>query len=195
MTATTTQALALRAAQGDAQALSDLYEHYVEAVYRYMLYRVGDPALAEDLTAEVFASVITAIRHYEDRGVPFEAWLFRIARARWADYLRQQQRRPQQVPLDEWEWPTEDELEEGPDPALRQALMSLSAGEREVVLLHFGSGLDHAEIAAVLHSNPNAIKVRLHRALNKLRQILEHRAQTEAKTQARRAGQEGKHGG
>ncbi len=136
--------------------------------------------MAEDLTSEVFASVITSIRHYEERGLSFEAWLFRIARARLADHFRQQQRRPAQVPLDDWEWPDEDELDDGPDPALRQALMSLSANEREVVLLHFGSGLDHAQMAAVLHTSPVAIRVRLHRALRKLREILEHRAQTES---------------
>ncbi len=172
--------LALRAAQGDMQALAMLYERYVDAVYRFMLYRVGDIATAEDLTSDVFASVITAIRRYTERGVPFEAWLFRIARARLVDHYRRIGRRPEQVSLDDLDLPAEDEAEAGPDPALRQALMSLSDKERDVVLLHYGSGLGHAEIAAVLHSNPNAIKVRLHRALRKLQTLLEQRAQTEA---------------
>lgn len=174
-----TLTLVLRAAQGDAQALGVLYERYVDAVYRFMLYRVGDEATAEDLTADVFANVITAIRRYEARGVPFEAWLFRIARARLVDHYRRGGRRPEPISLDELELNADEEPDELPDLALRQALMSLSAKERDVVLLHFGSGLGHAEIAALLHSNPNAIKVRLHRALRKLQAILERRAQTE----------------
>lgn len=174
-------ALALRAAQGDAQALGALYERYVDAIYRFMLYRVGDVPTAEDLTADVFANVITAIRRYEARGVPFEAWLFRIARARLVDHYRRAGRRPEHISLDELELNAEEEPDELPDLALRQALMSLSAKERDVVLLHFGSGLGHVEIAALLHSNPNAIKVRLHRALRKLQAILERRAQTEIK--------------
>ncbi len=176
---TDTIALAQRAAQGDQAALAALYERYVAAVYRFMLYRVGDAATAEDLTADVFANVITAIQRYEARGVPFEAWLFRIARARLVDYYRHSGRRPEQVPLDDIELAAEDEDNTGPDPVLRQALMALSDKEREVVLLHFGSGLGHAEIAAALRIQPNAVKVRLHRALRKLQVILESRARTE----------------
>ncbi len=75
-----------QAQQGDTQALSAVYECYVESVYRFMFYRTGDMMVAEDLTAEVFTNMLSAIQRYKDRGVPFKAWLFRIARARLADW-------------------------------------------------------------------------------------------------------------
>ncbi|MBN1487673.1 MAG: sigma-70 family RNA polymerase sigma factor [Anaerolineae bacterium] len=173
------KSLLVKARQGDAPALEELYRHYVEAVYRYMFYRTGDTMVAEDLTAEVFASMLTSITRYRDYGVPFGAWLFRIARARLADYWRYAKRR------EKYQLPLEEELENiqgfaSPEAhfqhgALLDALQYLTPAELEVILLRFGSGLSNQEIALVVRSNANAVKSKVFRALKKLRGILERK--------------------
>ncbi len=169
-----------KAQQGEREALGRLYEHYVDAVYRYMFYRTGHHETAEDLTAEVFASVITSIKSYEDLGVPFEAWLFRIAHARLVDYWRKSKHREQQ------EVELSQEVEEffigdAPEDQFRHeevlhAMEYLTSTEREVVVLRFAAGLDNQEIAQTLQRNANAVKSMLHRALEKLRGVLAHRS-------------------
>jgi RNA polymerase sigma-70 factor (ECF subfamily) len=168
-----------RAKKGDREALGELYERYVDAVYHYMIYRTSDHNLAEDLTAVVFASVITSIERYEDRGIPFGAWLFRIARARLVDYWRKSKpRREQRVTftadMEEFlvgESP-ENQLE---NEALLESLQYLTESEREVVLLRFVVGLDNGEVAEVVGSNSNAVKAMIYRALKKLRKIMKRR--------------------
>ncbi len=139
--------------------------------------------VAEDLTAEVFANMLTSIRRYRMRGTPFRAWLFRIARARLADYWRKEERRrryeeePARPLSDD---PTLAGAEMSEDrfeyEALQQAMRYLTPAEREVILLRFAGGLSHREIAKVVRSNANAVKSRIYRALKKLREILERRA-------------------
>ncbi|MBN1874226.1 MAG: sigma-70 family RNA polymerase sigma factor [Anaerolineae bacterium] len=169
-----------RAVQGDQAALSELYTQHVDAIYKFLFYRVGDQMVAEDLTAEVFADMISAIRRYKERGVPFRAWLFRIARARLADYWRQVKRRERGD--EAWKgFVGANQIQTLPEKyfeyeSLQQAMIYLTQAELEVVLLRFVGGLDHQEIAKVIRSNANAVKSRMHRALKKLRDVLESRA-------------------
>ncbi len=165
------------ARNGDRAALGQLYERYVDAIYRYMLYRTGSHETAEDLSAEVFAQMLTSIARYEDMGVPFGAWLFRIARARLVDHWRRNRiREAQTVVLSE----DVEEFLVGAESAdlgrenyeLLQALSYLTKAERDLVLLRFASNLSNQEIALVVNSNPNAVKSMLYRALRKLRDIL-----------------------
>jgi RNA polymerase sigma factor (sigma-70 family) len=81
-----------RACQMEQSAISALYRQHVQAIYRYIYYRVGDEPTVEDLTAKVFVRAIEGLPTYEPRGVPFVAWLYRIAQARVADYFRREQR-------------------------------------------------------------------------------------------------------
>ncbi|MEA3308794.1 MAG: sigma-70 family RNA polymerase sigma factor [Chloroflexota bacterium] len=168
-----------RAIRGDKLALGVLYEHYADAVYRFMFYRTKNSTIAEDLTAEVFASVITSISRYEnreDQGVPFEAWLFRIARARLVDYWRKAERdQKHQVKISpEMEETYWGELSQDPFryETLINALQYLTPAEYEVVALRFASGFDNQEISVVVERTSDAVKSMLHRALKKLRQIL-----------------------
>jgi len=142
-----------------------------------MLYRLGKHTAAEDLTSEVFAQMLTSIGRYEDRGLPFGAWLFRIARARLVDYWRATKRRETHTTS------LSEEAEallvsdgppvEGQDyQHLVQALDYLTEAEREIILLRFASELDNQNIAMVVQSNPNAVKSMMYRALRKLREIL-----------------------
>jgi RNA polymerase sigma-70 factor (ECF subfamily) len=172
-----------KARQGDEGALGELYRHYVDAIYRYMFYRSGDKMVAEDLTAEVFTNMISSMPNYQDWGLPFGAWLFRIARARLADYWRGIERREKyQAAL------TEDIARTLAQPLTRDpfryevletAFTYLTDAEREALLLRFVEDLSNREIALVIHSNENAVKVKIFRALKKLRRILSERAQAD----------------
>jgi RNA polymerase sigma-70 factor (ECF subfamily) len=139
--------------------------------------------VAEDLTAEVFTNMITSISGYQDWGLPFGAWLFRIARARVADYWRGIERREKyQTTL------TEDVARTLTQPLTRDpfryevletAFEYLTDAEREALLLRFVEDMSNQEIALVIHSNANAVKVKIFRALKKLRRILSQRASFE----------------
>ncbi|MGC9399593.1 MAG: RNA polymerase sigma factor [Anaerolineae bacterium] len=168
-----------KASQGDKKALGKLYEQYVDDVYRYMLYRTSNQQVAEDLTSEVFASVITSIENYEERGLPFGAWLFSIAHARLVDHWRKTKPRERKTvtfskdveefligssPEDRFKYQT-----------LLESLNYLTEAEREVILLRFAVGLSNQEIAAIVPRNSNAVKSMIYRALKKLRKILSER--------------------
>jgi len=83
-----------RAADGDTEAFSFLYERYVTRIYNYIYYRTGNPYEAEDLTSRVFHRALGHINHYSNRGVPFSAWLYRIATNRCLNHRRDESRRP-----------------------------------------------------------------------------------------------------
>jgi RNA polymerase sigma factor (sigma-70 family) len=84
--------LIARAQQGDEDAVASLYRRYAHMIARYVGYRVSDLAAVEDLTAEVFLQMVEALPRYRVTGAPFEAWLYRIASARVADYYRHRER-------------------------------------------------------------------------------------------------------
>ncbi len=171
-------ALIRRARQGDASALSALYERHVTAIYRFMFYRTGDEMVAEDLTSQVFVNVLNGIHRYEIRGLPFRAWLFRIARARLADYYRRSERqeegRASLIELREAVRP----VGEAPDDrfryeSLKQALEYLTPAELDAVLLRFVGDLTNREVGTIINSNANAVKSKIRRALEKMRRVME----------------------
>ena len=89
-----------RARAGDADAFAQLYRANVQAIFRYISYRVNDVHLAEDLTGDVFTRALKSMSSYRDQGKPFVAWLYRIAHARVVDHYRKSGRRPQESDLD-----------------------------------------------------------------------------------------------
>jgi len=185
--------LVRRAVAGDKKALGALYSRYVDAVYRFMYYRTGDVVVAEDLTADVFAAVLKAIPRYEERGLPFGAWLFRIARAQWVNYRRREERR-KRVLLDE-DFYSEPALQPSQEEILSHVyfaslLRHLTEEQQEVVLLRFVGGLSHKEIAEVVGSNANAVKAKLYRALQRLREVL-RKEETHSGLGAARTEEEG----
>lgn len=88
------------AGQGDSESFGLLYERYVSRIYSYVYYRTGNPYDAEDLTARVFFRAMHHITSYQDRGLPFSAWLYRIAHNLVANWHRDNSRRPE-IPLDD----------------------------------------------------------------------------------------------
>lgn len=170
------QILIERAQQGDDDAVATLYRRYVREVTRYIVYRVSDDTLAEDLTAEVFLRMVEGLPGYTVTGAPFEAWLYRIASARIADYYRSRRRHPEealteamrsgQLPL-EIDLQQREELDE-----LRAALSQLSEEHQTILILRFVERKSHDEVAHILDKSVRAIATAQHRALKKLAELL-----------------------
>ena len=165
-----------RARQGDQEATAALYQQHVQAIFRYIRFRVPDGAAAEDLTAEVFLRMVEGLPAFKVNGAPFEAWLYRIAAARVADYYRQQIRRPEEslsemeparVVSPEGELQTEEE-----EAAVRAALCELSDEYQDILLLRFVERKSHAEVAMLLGKSVTAIKSAQHRALTRLAELM-----------------------
>ena len=174
----TEEALVHRAANGDAEAFGDLYACHLNAIYRYVFYRVGNEKRAEDLTEEVFLSAWEAMEDYEQRGHPFSAWLYRIAHNAVVDHYRTQK---DESPLDPFAFTLVDEslgpeeilLKKGEVSRLLAALKELSEDNQHLIILRFVEGLSHSEVARILGKSEVACRVAQHRALASLSEILE----------------------
>jgi RNA polymerase sigma-70 factor (ECF subfamily) len=175
-TATGDEAAVVRAAQSDLAAFAPLYEHYHVRVYRYLLARTTSVEEAADLTQQVFLQALDALSRYRERGLPFAAWLFRIARN--AATSAQRQRRPTvdwELLPEAWRATTADDPEHA---ALRQErldrlralLAALDADERELLALRFAGGLSAREIAPLVGKREAAVKRRLTRIIKRLRE-------------------------
>ena len=168
----------MEAAQsGNQVALARLYEHYFPRVYRYACARLGNNEDAEDVTEEIFLRVIDNIDGFSFRGLPFGAWVFRIARNEVVSHVRRQKTRTATAPLnDSIADQSRDhvlELELKLDIAqVREATGRLSEAQRQVIELRFGAGLSVAETAQVLKKSENNVKVLQHKAIARLQSLV-----------------------
>ena len=161
---------------GDPEAFGSLFDVYYGPVYRYVASRVGRPSDAEDLAQLVFVKVLEALPRYEQRGVPFGGWLFRLARNVVIDHVRT---RREHVTLDViGEKSTDDQ---GPDElaVLRQemdsiahALRRLTPEQREAVELRFFAGLSAKEAAEAMGRQEGTVRGLQFRAIAALRREL-----------------------
>ena len=160
-----------RAKLGDKVAISTLYEKHVDQIFRYIAYRVPEND-AEDLTAEVFVRMVESLPKFEYTGAPFEAWLYRIASARVADFHRKRGRRQvdeiSEAMSDEKPLPEEKIQEKQEHRQLREALSQLSPEDQQILILRFVERKSHEEVAEIVGKNPSAIRTAQHRALKKL---------------------------
>jgi RNA polymerase sigma-70 factor (ECF subfamily) len=162
---------------GDRQAFGLLYQHLAPKVYSYFYHHLGgQSALAEDLAEDVFLNVLRRLDSYTACGLPFSAWIFRVAHNRLVDHFRAQQRRPQ-VPLDSAGEATdllpERELQRVVDrQTLMAALDKLTPSQRNVVVLRFLQHLSLAETALALGRTEDGVKKLQQRALDALRRSL-----------------------
>jgi RNA polymerase sigma-70 factor (ECF subfamily) len=165
-----------RAQQGDKAALSMIYQAHVEQIHRYIAYRVGSDQDAEDLTAEVFVRMVEGIGSYRITGAPFEAWLYRIAATRVADFYRKRKRTTQVELMDNIMSdgpPLEENLLVNQETAeLRQAVRQLQEEEQTILVLRFVERKSHQEVADLLNKTVSAVKSTQHRALTKLASLL-----------------------
>lgn len=163
----------IEAAQRDRAAFAPLYERYVDQIFAYAHTLTRNRELAEDVTAATFAKAIEDIPRFEWRGVPYSAWLYRVA----ANLVARQARRPAFVGLDA------HQPVDGLSPELiveqrargaevRAAVAALPADQREAVLLRFGGDLRNREIAEIMGRSEGAVKLLTFRAITALRKEL-----------------------
>ena len=169
--------LVQRAIGHDAEAFGRLYDMHVDRVYRHIYYRVGNEHDAEDLTQQVFLKAWQAIHRYKKTASPFIAWLMTVSHNLVVDFYRTRKDKayleaevlangsassPEQA--------TEASFEQ---QRLRRAILQLGSDEQQVVILRFIEGFEFAEIASLIKKKEGNVRVILHRALVKLRNILE----------------------
>ena len=175
------ESLLVKQAKQDPQAFGVLYERYVDRIYSYIYHRVGSAQDAEDLTARTFYRALDKLGGYEDRGLPFSAWLFRIAHNLMANWHRDRNRRSF-LSLDRlWFYgnsrnsPEKLVEEEEKHEALWSAIERLPEERKNLLLWKFGSQLSNLEIGELMNKSESAIKSLYFRTLASLREDLEKR--------------------
>ncbi len=155
---------------GDAEGLHFLYVRYAPDVLRYVDSFVHDHHEAEDITQNVFAKLMTAIGKYEQRDVPFTAWILRVARNAALDHMRARRA----IPTEEVRVADTGHAQIGSDRAraLRQALEQLPDDQREVLVLRHVVGLSPTEIAAALEKTESSVHGLHHRGRRTLKASL-----------------------
>ncbi|MEO8392711.1 MAG: sigma-70 family RNA polymerase sigma factor [Chloroflexota bacterium] len=173
---------------GDKDAFGELYERYLDKIYSYIYYRTGNHHDAEDLTARVFFRAMAHIESYTERGVPFQAWLYRIAHNLVANWHRDRGRR-KVIPLDEFiaaslksDTPDQQAEDREERDALRAAIRRLPEERQQLLLLKFVDHLSNAEIGVIMERTEGAIKSLYHRTLIALRDELQSNDQTAVDT-------------
>jgi len=167
------ESLVRRAQQRDEQAFAQLYEEYFDRIYRYVTLRIGDRMEAEDITQQVFLNAIKAISSFKWRGIPFSAWLFRIAHNQVVDYLRRKAKRAT-APLDEslvaGDYDPQQVAELRLDiERLAAATGKLTPAQQEVISLRFAGELSVAQVAKIMGKSEGAVKALQHSAIVALR--------------------------
>jgi RNA polymerase sigma-70 factor (ECF subfamily) len=159
-----------RAKEGDASALHFLYVRYADDVHGYVQSIVRDPHEAEDITQSLFGKLLNKIQRYEQRQVPFAAWILRVARNAALDHLRARR----QIPFEEVRTTDEghDEVQFELFHSLREALDRLPDEQREVLVLRHVVGLSPVEIADRMKKTESAIHGLHHRGRGALKAAL-----------------------
>jgi len=156
--------------------LEGLYNEYFVKIARYAYARIGDRTEAEDIACEVFVRALDSLKSYQERGLPMQAWLFKIAHNLVVDHLSRKSKQ-KSIPLE-----TVEIMEKG-DPVItaetnlemervKKAMQDLTEEQREVVNLRFFGGLTSKEVADLLNKKDGAIRQMQSAALEKLRSIL-----------------------
>ena len=156
--------------------LTSLYDEYFDKIARYIYVHIGDRNEAENLAGEVFLKALESLKSYKERGIPMQAWLFRIAHNLVVDHLRKITKY-KTIPIDTVQ------IESGENPAtivekkikmekINEAMQKLTPGQREVVQLRFFGGLSSKEAGAMLKKSDGAVREMQRAAIEKLRGLL-----------------------
>jgi RNA polymerase sigma-70 factor (ECF subfamily) len=163
---------------GDGEAFGALYDRYVDAVFRFIYFRINDRALAEDFTSETFLRALRRIGTITYQGRDIGAWFITIARNIVLDHLKSARHRLELTTADtiegkEHAQSTESAvLETLQSERLMEAVRQLGDEQRECVMLRFVQGLSVSETASVMGKNDGAIKALQHRAVRKLADLV-----------------------
>jgi RNA polymerase sigma-70 factor (ECF subfamily) len=172
------RALIDRACAGDQFAVGALYDLHVDRIYRFVLFRVGGQHNdAEDITAEVFTRMVEYLPRYRWEGVPFQAWLFKIAANQVVSHYRRPGNRAS-TPIEDMDFA---DPHAGPEALVDhrltlkdvyEATKKLPEAQRRVIELRFGADLSVRETAHALNKSENNVKVLQHKALERLKKLL-----------------------
>lgn len=168
----------VRWARDDSDAFAELYQRYVRKIYNYIYYRTNNHHDAEDLTARVFYRAMAHISSYTERGIPFSAWLYRIAHNLVANWHRDRGRR-QIISLEDYlgtdvsDVPPEYQVESNEEQdELLTAIRRLPEERQQLILLKYVERLSNAEIGEIMDRTEGAVKSLYHRTLLSLRKEL-----------------------
>lgn len=164
-----------RAKGGDAQAFGALYDRFQPEILRYLTHRTRDPEAAEDLTQQAFLKAWQAIPRFEQRGVPFKAWLYRMAHNQMVDHFRTHKPTTE---LGDFDLPDEADQESAlltgeMNEALQRALARLSEDHRQVLTLRFLMEKSAREIGEVMGRKEVTVRGLQMRALQALRREID----------------------
>ena len=171
------ESLVRRAQHRDPEAFARLYEAYFDKIYRYVAFKIGNETEAEDMTQQVFLKALQSISSFRWRGIPFSAWLFRIAHNQVVDYFRKKTKRVT-VPIgdlpvvaneDNPQLMAERKLD---IEQLLSATGRLTEAQREVISLRFTGELSVAEVAKIMGKSQGAVKALQHSGIVALRRAL-----------------------
>jgi RNA polymerase sigma-70 factor (ECF subfamily) len=169
----------VRRAATDTEAFGALYERHVRKIYNYIYYRTGDHHDAEDLTERVFQRALRHVGGFQDMGVPFSAWLYRIAHNLVANWHRDRSRRPvvslegQLVLTPGAQHPEALAVAREEGDALLRLLRRLPEERQQLLILKFSEQMSNAEIGEIMGRTEGAIKSLYHRTLSSLREEYE----------------------
>ncbi|MCB0047191.1 MAG: sigma-70 family RNA polymerase sigma factor [Caldilineaceae bacterium] len=166
---------------GDPRAFDGIYLLYADRIYRYLLARIGDPVLSEEVTSQVFLHLIRKIGRYrlapQDNVAIFSAWFYRLAYNKMID-IQRKQKRTRAMPIEFAEQSpgkhhvADEVLEKMEIEEVLQRMQSLNDSQKNVILLRFIEGHNIAETAQIMEKSEGAIKALQHRALENLRNLL-----------------------
>jgi RNA polymerase sigma-70 factor (ECF subfamily) len=166
--------LIARAKDGQVEAFGQLYERYLDPIYRFVRMRVDSERDAEDLCENVFLRTYEALDRYEDRGHPFSAYLYQVAKNLLADHYRHHSKlEPEGESESAGDESSGDRDQQEELLAVAQALGQLSEDYREVIRLRVVLELPTETVASWMSRSPGAVRVLLHRALKELNRNLD----------------------
>ena len=178
MTADINEKQLVEEAKRNPEAFGKIYELYIDKIYSYIYHRIGHQHEAEDLTAKVFFRALDNLNKYNDTGVPFSAWLFRIAHNLVANWHRDQSRH-QTVSIDDLNLRA-DQRHNPPEVVekitqqeiLLKAIHLLPPERQELLFFKFVESMSNAEIGKVMGRTETAVKSLYHRTVLSLRELL-----------------------
>lgn len=169
----------------DPEAFGRLYDEYVDQIFRYIFYKVGNFQESQDLTGQTFLKAFENIDSYEMRDVAFSSWLYRIAHNLVVDYFRKESKR-EKVPIEEQSPtpsnrgnPVDTVMADLDSERLYRAMQKLTHNQREVLVLKFIDNLSNAQVSEIMGISVGAVKSTQKRGLLSLNRILSNSSGTD----------------
>jgi RNA polymerase sigma-70 factor (ECF subfamily) len=156
--------------------LTSLYNEYFDKIAHYSYARIGDKTEAEDIASEVFLRALESLKKYEERGLPMEAWLFKIAHNLVVDYLRKVSKK-KTVPIETVEIPDKVDPQTTTEMnfelrSVAGAIKQLTDEQAEVINLRFFGGMTSREVGSILGKSDGAVREMQRAAMEKIRKLL-----------------------